>query len=420
MKKLNEKALKVGDIILTTSTAAVSKAIRLWTWSDISHAMIYVEDHSVIDATGDGVHSRNTQRLFFEDHSAVHVLRLKEDLTVAKILEVCTFIRAQVGTQYSVREAIQSAAGGSRQWTRKQYCSRLVAQAFASIGIFLATDPNYCSPNDLKGSALLEAVQDATIQVSSIEVARWERLEDTTQEMRDVTNRLLDGARTKNPAIQSLNDINDHVIQHPEDDDFLAKLLHSSGYLTIWETERNKNLWQYELPLMEDRARSSGGMEEYCWTVLAGELGGPNRYIVNRGAYTLLSRQYKRGYLLTLAELYDLLSTLHRARVRVASVWLQRHGLLGAVPETVLIPHTPEWFAALEIWDPPQAMMTRTAIATFGRDDICSICGDDPAADYRVSAGHRPSGGVDTLRLCDDCLKIKTDRGEPFEPLPTE
>jgi hypothetical protein len=63
MKKLSESSLKVRDIILTTTTAAVSKAIRTATRSGISHAMIYVADHSVIDATAEGVHPAPLRRL---------------------------------------------------------------------------------------------------------------------------------------------------------------------------------------------------------------------------------------------------------------------------------------------------------------------------------------------------------------------
>jgi hypothetical protein len=59
MRKLNESALQIGDIILTTTTDLLSKGIRKVTGSDISHALICVESYSVIDATGDGVHSRN-------------------------------------------------------------------------------------------------------------------------------------------------------------------------------------------------------------------------------------------------------------------------------------------------------------------------------------------------------------------------
>src|SRR5690606_28294868 len=67
MKRLNATVLVPGDIILTTTTAAASRAIRVATRSDISHAMVYVQNCSVIDATGEGVHARNTQRIFFEE-----------------------------------------------------------------------------------------------------------------------------------------------------------------------------------------------------------------------------------------------------------------------------------------------------------------------------------------------------------------
>ena len=66
LKRLNESVLKLGDIVLTTTTEPISRVIRLATNSDISHAMVYVSDRSIIDVTGEGVHSHNTQRLFFK------------------------------------------------------------------------------------------------------------------------------------------------------------------------------------------------------------------------------------------------------------------------------------------------------------------------------------------------------------------
>jgi hypothetical protein len=53
VKKPKESALQIGDIVLTTTTAKMSKGIRSFTRSDISNAMVYVEAYSVIDATGD-------------------------------------------------------------------------------------------------------------------------------------------------------------------------------------------------------------------------------------------------------------------------------------------------------------------------------------------------------------------------------
>ena len=101
-----------GDIILTTTTAAVSKAIRWGTKSDISHAMICVQHGSVIDATSEGVHARNLQHLFFDDACALHVLRLRAELAPAQLDQICQFVRQAIGSDYSTREAIRTAVGG--------------------------------------------------------------------------------------------------------------------------------------------------------------------------------------------------------------------------------------------------------------------------------------------------------------------
>ena len=44
LKRLDEVVIQPGDIILTTTTAAVSRAIRIATRSDISHAMVGLAD----------------------------------------------------------------------------------------------------------------------------------------------------------------------------------------------------------------------------------------------------------------------------------------------------------------------------------------------------------------------------------------
>jgi hypothetical protein len=92
----------------------MNKAIRLATRSDISHAMVYVQHHSVIDATGEGVQARNTQRLFFEEECSIYVLRSRRDLSDDQVRAVCDFVRAQVGAQYSKKEAMSTALGGGR------------------------------------------------------------------------------------------------------------------------------------------------------------------------------------------------------------------------------------------------------------------------------------------------------------------
>src|SRR3546814_14814957 len=71
LKRLNEEVLQPGDIVLVTQRGGVSSTIRAFTLSDISHAMVYIEDRSVIDARPGGGRSANTQRRVFEDRKSV-------------------------------------------------------------------------------------------------------------------------------------------------------------------------------------------------------------------------------------------------------------------------------------------------------------------------------------------------------------
>jgi len=72
-----------------------------------------------------------------------------------------------------------------------------------------------------------------------------------------------------------------------------------------------------------------------------------------------------------------------------------------------LKPHSSEWFTALEKVNPAQAAQTTQTLSIAGRDDVCSIYGDDPVADYKLTSEQTTSSIVATLRLCDDRLNIR-------------
>ena len=417
MKKINGAALAAGDIVLTTSTEFVSKVIRFSTRSDVSHAMVCVESYSVIDATSEGVHARNVQRFGFEDECAIYVLRSKQPLDDKQVKGICDYVRQVVGTEYTKKEAVLTRLGGSADFSQKQFCSRLVAQAFASVGIQLVKDPNYCSPEELKKSPLLMIIEPCWLTLSEEEAAAWEANPDATQTMRDVTNVVLDAVRTKDASVQSLNDIDFHLIKYPGNDDFVLAAFESSGFMEVWKEQLVKNPWLYDLAEMQKAPVDQ--MIDYCESTLADEAKGPNRYIVNHAGYMLRSKQYGLKTFVAMEHLYGILAREHRKRVEVARAYLELKGLLQPTSAPVLRPHSPEWFAALEVRNPLQAMMTKAVIATMGgNESICSICGDEPAAnDYRLPAVRRTPGGVDTLRLCEDCLEMKRGGGEPFEAL---
>jgi hypothetical protein len=326
MKKLDDGRLRTGDIILTSGSNKVSKAVRRATNSAISHAMIYVQHSSVIDATAEGVHSSNIQRIFFEDESVVIVLRPRISLDDETVRQVTDFARAATGTEYSKREAIAVVARAMRRVrSRKQFCSRLAAQAYASAGIDLVPDADFCSPEDLRKSEVLFEVEDVLSPASDAEVAFWAERTPVLRIMADATNAVLKAARRRSASIQSLNDINDYLLTHPEEDGHLRRAYERSGYLTVWQIEYAKSRWQYDLDLMRHfaNARPDGrsSMEEYC-RELIGDVEGGRRFAVNLREYRKLATVTELTTFELLADLYGQLDALHRRRVETARQWL--------------------------------------------------------------------------------------------------
>jgi hypothetical protein len=325
MKKLNDERLQVGDIILTSGPNKASKVVRRVTKSDISHAMVYVQHSSVIDATADGVHSSNIQRLFFEDESVVLVLRSKKPLDDDSVRKIMDFARAATGTEYSKSEAMATVTGKMQVRNRKQFCSRLAAQAYAFAGINLVLDPDYCTPEDLRRSDCLFEVKDVVLAAESNEIAFWKARTDVLALMANATNAVLKAARRRSNNIQSLNDINSYLLSHPQEDRHFRKAYEKSGYLTVWKVEYGKSRWQYELDLMRDLAKAQPNgraeMKEYCRKLLEDPEGG-RRYETNHREYLKLAIVTELSTFQVLAELYGHLAKLHRLRVETARQWL--------------------------------------------------------------------------------------------------
>jgi hypothetical protein len=410
MKLLKVNALQVADIILTTSTGVISRTVRKKTDSDISHAMLLVQAGSVIDSTMDGVQSKSTQRLPFDDDAAVHVLRLVQRPGPEAVSRIVDYARSQIGATYSLMEAARSVKAPARSGTRKQFCSRLVARAYAAGGVNLVPQPDFCTPEDLLSSPLLKEVPDVLREVSQSELDAIARIPDTTARMTSVTNKLLHSIRAIAPGIETLNDVDAYLLAHRSLDDRIDQLFKQSGYLTVWQFEMDKNPWQYSSTAMESVRLIEPEKRRYCADLVADCEASLQRFAVSLAGY---SHHFEATGLKTFATkkaLYEKLVELHRTRVEVARSWLRKHApelLPQEAPERSLVPHSQEWFSALEAFNPAQAAMTRAVVAAAGRTDVCSICGDDPAAIYELIGRTSAPGAVKTMRLCVDCWTIR-------------
>ena len=85
---------------------------------------------------------------------------------------------------------------------RRQFCSRLVAQAYRDAGVNLVSDADFCHPGELLHSAALVEVPNVLRNLSPEEEADRREDIDNVQAMRDSTNALLQEARKLSPEIE--------------------------------------------------------------------------------------------------------------------------------------------------------------------------------------------------------------------------
>tara|TARA_R110001583_G_scaffold194751_1_gene366833 strand:- start:268 stop:1305 length:1038 start_codon:yes stop_codon:yes gene_type:complete len=326
MKFINIEVLKPGDIVLTTSNKKVSALIRAVTKSDISHAMICVAYGSVMDSTIDGVQARNVQKILYDDNNSIYILRTKEPLPTDKLEKIITYARASTGTSYSGRDAatvVKRKKTGSV--SAKQFCSRMVARAYASAGIALVANPDFCAPEELKKSDILMIIEPSWLKVSADEEGI--ELEDTTERMREVTNDFLTKVRTLDKKIESLNDVDKLLIERQELDSQISKALISSGYLEHWKIEQLRFPWRYDPMQMVQFYHSltdKGPLFEYCRDTLRDhEVGTFVHWEANAKGYSQMNKAYPRKSFQLLEKLYLTLNFNHYRRVKSAKILLR-------------------------------------------------------------------------------------------------
>jgi hypothetical protein len=247
---LNTDRLHVGDIILTSDKTLRSKGIRALTRGDFSHVMLYVADHSYIHSDGSGVHAGNTQRRLFGSAAGAVVLRLR-DFDEATAERACAFARSEVGKQYSRMEAARSKsrreAPDQLEDSNRQFCSRLVAQAYAFAGTSLVSNPNYCYPSDFLDSPQLRTVETPLRHANSAEI-EFARSESPLEMQTRATNFILSEVRKLSGMdIQTFEQLPGLLFKSPQHDRAVCEIVKASGYLELWKEDVRRNPWRYDV-----------------------------------------------------------------------------------------------------------------------------------------------------------------------------
>ena len=419
MKRIKGELLQPGDIVLTADSGKTSKIVRRGSKGEVSHAMICVQHSSIIDSTGIGVQARNIQRELYDEDARIVVLRLRERPSDARLGTVLDFARSEIGTRYSKAEAIRSVAGVRKPRTARQFCSRLVARAYASAGISLVADPDYCTPEEVRLSPMLIELDDMTEDVSEAELAAWAARPNPIAAMQDSQNAVLEAARRLDPTIENFNDLDQMVHAHPEWDAEIARAYRESGHLDLWRSDFAINAWHYDVDQMEaiTSAAISEDLRSYCVSTISEFHTGGLRFASNLVHYRERCRTAFRETWVQLLTLYEQLVRNDALRRTAALEWLERH-----FPQDVerhlerIVPHSELWFSIIDRVEPPLGQLARLSIRHMGSPDICCACGD-PAEDYVLVNNAEMMPGVPSLRLCADCLAIRRAAGEILEPL---
>jgi len=248
-------ALQLGDILLSRSNQKISTLIQRYTDGSFSHAMIYV-GNAVVHAMPDGVYSENPQRMVFDSPNDFRALRFKANLAEETIEKIANEARFLTGNLYSVREALATKYFGNSDTpskTRYQFCSRLVAQCYASVGINIVKNPSYCSPNDINKSTSLIAVVNYSREASEYELKLIEGIDPSvllqkmTFEWLEKTRDL--ALRFKLKEVFTMNDVTKLLIFNPELDEKVSQFVIDSGYLDYFNVDRNLHPYRYDVDL---------------------------------------------------------------------------------------------------------------------------------------------------------------------------
>jgi hypothetical protein len=174
-QSIGPDSLEAGDIILSTTSDFVSKAIRLGSRSDVSHAMVYVgQGGQVVEAIGSGVVMRSLEEALAS--ATVAVAFRAPDLDEAGRLVVADKVAAYIGKSYDfygvfnqARFQVHGTVCDLLPETAKElcrtgwrivdlgsdhndrfFCSEMILAAYDAAGVPLTTTPpHWNSPEDL-------------------------------------------------------------------------------------------------------------------------------------------------------------------------------------------------------------------------------------------------------------------------------
>lgn len=248
--------LRLGDIILAIFDRRIAVAMDRVTGSPYHHAMIVAGDATVIHSGNEGVHSANPLRMVFEKPEDVVVVRHGEMPSLDKLIDASNLVRKKIGTTYSAdeRDRVRNAGDQQSLEPNRQFCTRLVAQAYRDVGLPLVENADYCTPNELLKSDKVEVLENILTKGNPAQLKYANEKSEALEKQDQATNYILEQTRQiAKVDIQSLQQLEEFVENNPEFDAQLTAVVIESGYLELIDIDMKKNPEHYGFQVMKNK-----------------------------------------------------------------------------------------------------------------------------------------------------------------------
>lgn len=318
---LDINILQKGDIILTAERAWISKGVRLSTWSNFSHATLYVGGGSYIHSDSKGVHADNIQRLLLKSKKHVAVLRPHQQ----KYIDMaCVFARTQIGKQYSIKEAIRTKNNLFLAKERnRQFCSRLVAQSYSEAGLKICRRIDYCTPKDIYNSSEFYEIKKCVRKAEAEDIAFAKKF-NPLEHQRQITNSILHYAREiSGHDIQTFEQLTDLVVTTPSIDSKITDFMSKSGYFDMWRYEYQLNRWRYNYDILISLDVAEATMIETCDREIKNANERLKLYVYNLMQHKMSFKDINLKYIKKHTELYENLVRITNENLTACSLYLK-------------------------------------------------------------------------------------------------
>lgn len=245
----NPYVLLPGDILLMNT---YEERLREKMGCKYEHAAIYLGDAYLMEANGLFDVMTHIYSYAFREIGDACVLRMKSISPITRE-SVARAARQKMGRKYIDTNQFRYVRAlkntNRKDETNRSFCSRLVAQAYASEGINLLHNADYCEPDDFLHSEVLDVVDNALVPFTD---------EMTEVIMNNQIIREQEEAESPNAQLfASLSDLYEEDIQvltqvllaaqrQPEKSDHAIELIKSSGMFKHNEEVKQRSPWLFD------------------------------------------------------------------------------------------------------------------------------------------------------------------------------